>query len=58
MPYIQTKSMVRNPKSNLITIEEDKVADDGTVIKTKKYQMKLSDFNPRTLFDARKKHFG
>lgn len=58
MSFTRTKSVLRDPKADLVTIEIEVVGNDGKVKKTKKIQMKRSEYNPKALFDARKKHLG
>ena len=65
---IRIKSIVRDVKSDLITIEEELVevldvpkikgVTQVKIKKTKKYQMKLSEYNPISVYEARQKQFG
>ena len=63
---IRTISVAKDPKANLVTIEEELVevlgmakgVRDVKVKKAKRYQMKLSEYNPMGIYAARKKHFG
>ena len=65
---IRTISTVKDPKADLVTIEEELVEvldakglrgePTFKTIKSKKYQMKLSEYTPMGIYAARKKHFG
>ena len=55
---IRRKSIVFDPKVDLVTITEELIGKDGKVKKTKQYQIKKSENNPKGLWAARQKHFG
>jgi hypothetical protein len=56
--YVRTKSFVVDKNKKIINIEEEKIDPNGKVIKSQKYQISLSQYDPQKLFDMRKKLFG